>query len=158
MSEQATGRAAARLTAGEHHERLVPHVRVRQRRNHLANQPVQIRHQGVVGPARCPVDEGKLVQRRLRHLARAVRRMRRPEEKEPLVRRRGGVRAHDRLGAREEEIVALVAAGASNKMAAGKLFVSENTIKFHLKNIYSKLGASSRIQAVQIARDMHLIQ
>ena len=64
----------------------------------------------------------------------------------------------DPLTAREEEIVALVAAGASNKMAAGKLFVSENTIKFHLKNIYSKLGASSRIQAVQIARDMHLIQ
>jgi len=64
----------------------------------------------------------------------------------------------DPLTEREEEIVALVAAGASNKAAAGKLFVSENTIKFHLKNIYSKLGASSRIQAVQIAREMHLIE
>jgi len=64
----------------------------------------------------------------------------------------------DPLTEREEEIVTLVAGGASNKAAARQLFVSENTIKFHLKNIYSKLGVTSRLQAVQAARSLHLIE
>ena len=63
----------------------------------------------------------------------------------------------DPLTEREEEIVSLLAAGASNKVMAKQLFVSENTVKFHLKNIYSKLGVNSRVQAVGAARAMGLL-
>lgn len=58
---------------------------------------------------------------------------------------------------REKEFLVLLANGAANKVLARKMFVSENTVKFHLKNIYSKLGVSSRLQAISAARQMRLI-
>lgn len=58
---------------------------------------------------------------------------------------------------REKEFLVLLANGAANKVLARKMFVSENTVKFHLKNIYSKLGVSSRLQAISAARQMKLI-
>lgn len=61
------------------------------------------------------------------------------------------------LSEREEEILRLLASGLSNKDIAGRVFVSENTVKFHLKNIYSKLGVNSRLQATGAAREMNLI-
>ena len=65
----------------------------------------------------------------------------------------------DKLGLsnREIEVLRLVAEGYSNKEIADKLFVSLNTTKTHLSNIYSKLGVSRRTQAVQKARDIALI-
>ena len=51
-----------------------------------------------------------------------------------------------------------LANGVSNREMAGRIFVSENTVKFHLKNIYSKLAVSSRLQAVAAARQMGLIR
>ncbi len=47
----------------------------------------------------------------------------------------------------EKNVMELLALGYSNKVIAGKLDVSINTIKFHLKVIFSKLGVSNRIQA-----------
>ncbi len=44
-----------------------------------------------------------------------------------------------------------------HKEMATHLFVSENTVKFHLKHIYSKLNVSSRLQAIAKARDLGLI-
>jgi LuxR family maltose regulon positive regulatory protein len=43
--------------------------------------------------------------------------------------------------------------GIPNKEMATRLFVSENTIKFHLKNIYAKLDVRNRSQAIIAARE-----
>jgi LuxR family transcriptional regulator, maltose regulon positive regulatory protein len=64
----------------------------------------------------------------------------------------------DALTDREKEILVLLTNGVSNREMAGRIFVSENTIKFHLKNIYAKLSVTSRLQAVTAARQIGLIQ
>ncbi len=56
------------------------------------------------------------------------------------------------LTAREAEILHLLATGASNETISRQAHVSLNTVKYHLKNIYSKLGAGSRLEAIQRAR------
>lgn len=56
--------------------------------------------------------------------------------------------ADDTLSQRELEVLALIAAGAANREAAAKLFVSEATIKTHLLHIYEKLGVRDRAAAV----------
>jgi LuxR family transcriptional regulator, maltose regulon positive regulatory protein len=61
------------------------------------------------------------------------------------------------LSARELEVLAEVAAGASNRAIAGALFISEATVKSHLTRILRKLGASSRTQAVARARELRLL-
>jgi LuxR family transcriptional regulator, maltose regulon positive regulatory protein len=58
---------------------------------------------------------------------------------------------------REREMLILLANGISNKDIAGQLFVSANTVKFHLKNIYAKLSVTSRVQAMTAARQIGLI-
>lgn len=59
--------------------------------------------------------------------------------------------ADDRLTEREIEILRLVATGTSNKIIADRLHLSEATVKGHMKNILSKLGANDRTHAVTIA-------
>lgn len=53
---------------------------------------------------------------------------------------------------REREVLDLLAQGYSNQALADKLFVSETTVRYHLRNIYPKLGAKNRTQAVALAR------
>lgn len=53
---------------------------------------------------------------------------------------------------RELEVLRLIADGLSNKEMAGRLFVSENTVKTHASRVFDKLGASRRTQAVQLAK------
>jgi ATP/maltotriose-dependent transcriptional regulator MalT len=48
------------------------------------------------------------------------------------------------LSKREIEVVALLFSGLKNAQIAGKLFVSEITIKKHLQNIYEKVGVNNR--------------
>ena len=55
------------------------------------------------------------------------------------------------LSGRELEVLKLVAAGNTNKAIATSMFVSEDTVKSHMKNISSKLGANDRTHAVMIA-------
>jgi len=57
----------------------------------------------------------------------------------------------DDLTDREIEILRLVAAGNSNKRVGDCLSITEETVKSHMKNVISKLGASDRTHAVQIA-------
>lgn len=52
------------------------------------------------------------------------------------------------LTPREREVLALLADGLGNKEIAARLEVSEHTIKFHIRSILGKLGASSRTEAV----------
>jgi len=52
---------------------------------------------------------------------------------------------------REIEVLRLVANGDSNKVIAGKLFISEKTVKNHLTNIFQKLNVSDRTQAALLA-------
>ena len=58
---------------------------------------------------------------------------------------------------REKEILKLMAEGLSNPEIADQLFVSRSTIKFHVSNILSKLGAESRTEAVAIAIHNNLL-
>jgi DNA-binding NarL/FixJ family response regulator len=57
----------------------------------------------------------------------------------------------DELSQREIEILRIVAAGCSNKIVASKLFISENTVRGHMKSVFAKLQANDRTHAVMIA-------
>ena len=58
---------------------------------------------------------------------------------------------------RELEILHIISLGHSNQEIADKLFVSLNTIKTHINNIYSKLNVKRRTQAVSKARELNII-
>ncbi len=75
----------------------------------------------------------------------------------PLIPREEGPGVRTPLSAREREVLALVAAGASNAAIAATLVVSLHTVKSHLKHIYEKLGAESRTQALARARELGLV-
>jgi DNA-binding NarL/FixJ family response regulator len=62
------------------------------------------------------------------------------------------------LSQREREIVALVAQGFKNKEMAEKMFISEQTVKNHLHNIFDKLGVSDRLELALYAihNNLHL--
>ena len=57
------------------------------------------------------------------------------------------VLAAEGLTVREAEILRLVSAGTSNAEIARTLWVTEQTVKFHLSNVFRKLGVSNRTQA-----------
>lgn len=59
---------------------------------------------------------------------------------------------------REKEIVNQLSEGLSNKEIAEKLFITEGTTKWHLSNIYSKLGVNNRTQAVSKSREYGLVE
>lgn len=58
------------------------------------------------------------------------------------------------LSEREREVLDLAAAGMSNKEIAERLTISSNTVKFHLRTIYSRLGVRNRVQALQAMGQM----
>jgi DNA-binding NarL/FixJ family response regulator len=65
--------------------------------------------------------------------------------------RRSAAAAESSLSARELEVLQLVAAGATNGEIARKLWVTEQTVKFHLSNIYRKLDVANRTEASRYA-------
>lgn len=62
------------------------------------------------------------------------------------------------LTRRESEVLQLVAEGLSNKDIQERLTLTKNTVRTHLRNLYGKLGASSRTQAVHKARMVGLLE
>lgn len=62
------------------------------------------------------------------------------------------------LSEREREILVWMARGLSNRDLATKLFVSETTVKTHVSSVLSKLGLSSRVQAVVVAYEAGVVR
>lgn len=61
------------------------------------------------------------------------------------------------LSGREQEILTVIATGASNREIANQLFITEGTVKNHVTNILGKLGVRDRTQAVLRAQDLGLL-
>ncbi len=64
----------------------------------------------------------------------------------------------DLLTEREREILVLISAGLKNKEIAEQVVVSVNTVLYHTKNIYNKLGVNKRTQAVLKAKELGFLQ
>jgi LuxR family maltose regulon positive regulatory protein len=62
------------------------------------------------------------------------------------------------LSPREIEVLRLVATGATNPQIAQRLFITVDTVKKHLSNIFGKLGVKNRTQAVARARELGLLE
>lgn len=61
------------------------------------------------------------------------------------------------LSEREQQVLRMLDLGCSNRVIGERLFISENTVKVHLRNLNAKLGANSRAQAVSAARRLGLL-
>ena len=62
------------------------------------------------------------------------------------------------LTSRELEVLALLVRGGSNKEIAAKLFISETTVKGHLRSVFTKLNVLSRTEAITTALRRGLVQ
>ena len=62
------------------------------------------------------------------------------------------------LSERELEILQLIAEGLKNREISDRLYLSQNTVKAHNRNIFSKLGVNSRTQAVARARALGILK
>jgi DNA-binding NarL/FixJ family response regulator len=70
---------------------------------------------------------------------------------------RAGAADAGALTPREQEILALVAAGRSNGEIGKQLFISAKTVSVHVSNVMAKLGAGSRTEATALARRAGLL-
>lgn len=76
----------------------------------------------------------------------------------PALQANAAMPSEVRLTKKELDVLTVLAMGLSNVAMAEKLFVSESTVRTHLRNINSKLDAKSRTEAVSIARQLGLIR
>ena len=61
------------------------------------------------------------------------------------------------LSVRERDVLIFLVEGMSYRQISERLYVSQNTIKYHVKNVYSKLGVKDRLRAANTARVMRLL-
>lgn len=107
-------------------------------------------------------DEGPELARSLRDLTRkaGLSRISR-QTADYLARTAGSVRSrrdHGILSEREAEILILLDEGLTNKAIARRLGLAEPTVKFHLKNLYAKLGVGRRQLAINVAKGSGLLR
>jgi DNA-binding NarL/FixJ family response regulator len=76
------------------------------------------------------------------------------EDQESANASSNGRRSEYSLTQREHDILALLAEGRSNREIAGRLYLSEKTVKAHLAAIFRKLGVTNRTQAAMMAVQM----
>jgi DNA-binding NarL/FixJ family response regulator len=69
-----------------------------------------------------------------------------------------GASEFEDLTKRELEMLRALARGLSNHAIGKEMWVSEQTVKFHLRNIYRKLGVNSRIEAARLAFEHGLVE
>jgi len=62
------------------------------------------------------------------------------------------------LSAREVEVLKCVARGAANHGIAAQLYISETTVKTHMRNIFIKLDAKDRTHAVRVALKRRILE
>ncbi len=86
--------------------------------------------------------------------ARVFRRQPAPAEFQPNER----VRETLKISARELEVLTLLSQGQSNKQIAQRLEVSPNTVKTHVANLFEKLDARRRTEAILRARELGMIR
>lgn len=67
-------------------------------------------------------------------------------------------RIRSELSSRELDVLRLIAQGMSNKEIASSLGIAEGTVKAHMTNIFMKLGAADRTQAITIAMKRQILQ
>lgn len=78
--------------------------------------------------------------------------------KVPALRRRVAAQSSNSLlSSRELDVLSLLSEGLSNQEIADRLFVSTNTVKTHLANIYSKMNVRRRTEAVKRANDLGML-
>jgi DNA-binding NarL/FixJ family response regulator len=75
-----------------------------------------------------------------------------------LIERAEDAAAERGLSKRELVILQALQSGLSNKQIAKELFLAEQTVKFHLTNIYRKLGVNSRTEAIRYAYEHGLVE
>ena len=80
-----------------------------------------------------------------------------PDHDAALMTPAAGIRLAEPLSARELEVLDLIAAGLTNQQIAARLYVSLHTVKSHARNLYAKLGVSSRTQAAAKGRALGLL-
>jgi len=90
--------------------------------------------------------DGATLAKQVRHVAAGGRSLS-PESAEKLTH----YIVSEKLSERELQVLGLISQGKSNKEIAGLLFISEDTVKMHVKNTLRKLRANDRTQAVVIA-------
>lgn len=64
----------------------------------------------------------------------------------------------EELTATEQKVLEQIAQGKTSKEAADKLKISKRTVDFHLANIYDKLQANNRVQAIRAAMRLGLVR
>ena len=79
------------------------------------------------------------------------------KEKRDEARQKTGRQLVEELNERELEILKLLAEGYSNREISEELFLSVGTVKWYTSNIYGKLGARSRAEAVALAQKLDLL-
>jgi LuxR family maltose regulon positive regulatory protein len=106
---------------------------------------------------RAPEETGTPLDAYRRHLLQAFAREAGLEPPAVAASGAGGSPGSGALTARELQIIDRLALGHSNLFVSQQLFLSPNTIKWHLSQIYSKLGVRNRTQAVRAAQQQGLI-